>query len=58
MAIPADVVVHAQQSGGSSVVMKDICLGLQVIWMTTIWVVWKECNARISTCRASIGPII
>ena len=46
-ATPANVMEQAQQFGGSSVFGKGIRLCLQVIWMTTIWVLWKEHNAMI-----------
>lgn len=43
----ADISSHALQFGGAYAIKKDIQFRFQVIWLTCIWVIWKERNSRI-----------
>jgi len=41
------ILIHALQFGGSHVFIKEIYGSFEVVWLASIWFIWKEQNARI-----------
>jgi len=44
---PCDVVEHFYQFEYLGDFSKNICATFQLIWLTTVWVIWYERNVRV-----------
>ena len=50
--IPSYMGCHAQQYFGAHAFKKEVCSCFRVVWMTCLWVIWKERNSRIFNNKA------